>query len=619
MTNKILTIWDSKTPPPNKSSSIYYWSGYSNKNNISSIPQYLEQNSEKFRERYLRFIHEIGELTFNSKRLVDHMEINKGLSYWWMTLISEKSYLKSSSVFECLCLLALDEKLNEVMPHTLRLVTNNEKLAKAIKKCTLSKKIMFEWHQEFDAPKRNGIKDFFRKLPSNVKAIIFILMHILKRSSLASNRKKEWLSGERSIFFFSYFTHLDKFSCKRGEFLSHQWGSLPSFLKKKGAKLNFIHHFFQSPDVPNTKVGLKWINLFNKLDPSNEFHSFLDSGLSLKVIVGALYDFFKISIKMKYLRSEMMKSLNRNSYNYLWVLLENDWDSSTHGIRAIRNTLFLRLIENEIRSLPKQTSGVYLHEGQGWEIAFNHFWRKYNHGKIIGFCHSTVSYWYLMYFNHSKTFYSKSNNSMPKPDFLGVNGKAMRAIMEEAGFPSDYLIDVEAVRYLYLNKIVANKDNACANKILILGDYMPKVNNFILSLFSQLSNDFLKQYKIFFKRHPSVNPIKKELYPGLNINEIDLQLSQSLPSFSIIVSSINTASGAEAFSAGFPVITVLDENNFNSSPLRNFEKAFFVSTANELKKVIQEIFENKSKIENEDFFWLDEDLPRWKNFFLNNN
>ena len=33
----------------------------------------------------------------------------------------------------------------------------------------------------------------------------------------------------------------------------------------------------------------------------------------------------------------------------------------------------------------------------------------------IGVAHSTVAYWYLMYFNDQKTLYSDAKNAMPKP------------------------------------------------------------------------------------------------------------------------------------------------------------------------------------------------------------
>ena len=175
---------------------------------------------------------------------------------------------------------------------------------------------------------------------------------------------------------------------------------------------------------------------------------------------------------MSFLQSSMTKALHKIPYNCLWPLLEKDWNNSIHGPIAIRNTLFLRLIESAVGSLPKQPIGLYLLEGQGWERAFIHYWRKHSHSRLIGVCHATVAYWYLMYLNDQKTLNSHAKNAMPKPDIMAVNGKAMRNIMENAGYQPEDLIDVEALRYLHLNKIIKKyKSHSVAmanNKLLVL-------------------------------------------------------------------------------------------------------------------------------------------------------
>ena len=131
MNSKIITIWDKKGPSTYPSDSTIYWSGYYNKN---TIPQYLENNAQELRLIYLSFIHDLGELNISGKQLIDHLEVEDGFSLWWMTLLAEKSYLKSSRIFDSLRLLALDKKLNEIKPDIINLVSSDCVLAKAIKK-----------------------------------------------------------------------------------------------------------------------------------------------------------------------------------------------------------------------------------------------------------------------------------------------------------------------------------------------------------------------------------------------------------------------------------------------------------------------------------------------------
>ena len=326
---------------------------------------------------------------------------------------------------------------------------------------------------------------------------------------------------------------------------------------------------------------------------------------------------------MSFLKSSMTKAFHKTPYNYLWPLLEKDWNNSIHGHTAIRNTLFLRLIDSAVGSLPKQPVGLYLHEGQSWEIAFIHFWHKHGHGRLIGVSHSTVAYWYLMYFNDQKTLYSDAKNAMPKPDSIAVNGKAMRNIMENAGYQPESLINVEAIRYLHLNNLVNQYESIPKvigkNKLFIIGDIMPDVTKSMLFLLDQLDKSFLLKYDILFKRHPAVDPINKELYPNLHLQEINSHLNEILPNVDIVLSTINTAAAIESFAAGLPVITVLDNHNFNSSPLRGVKRAIFVSTSLELKKAIETLSNEFFIPKKDEYFWLDPDIPRWKSLLVDNN
>jgi surface carbohydrate biosynthesis protein (TIGR04326 family) len=236
--------------------------------------------------------------------------------------------------------------------------------------------------------------------------------------------------------------------------------------------------------------------------------------------------------------------------------------------------------------------------------------------------HSTVAYWYLMYFNDKKTLNSHAKNTIPKPDIITVNGKAMRNIMENAGYQPEALIDVEALRYLYLNKIIKKyKSHSVAmanNKLLVLGDYKPDITKSLLLLLDQLDKSLLLKYYIYFKNHPAVDPINIELYPNLCLQETNLHLSKLLPTVDVVLSSINTAAAIESFAAGLPVITVLDNNSFNVSPLRGVNGSVFVSTSLELKNALETLFNEPFVPTKNEYFWVDPELPRWQSLLIDN-
>ena len=90
-----IIIWDDKEKSAPISKYVICWNSYNNERSNQSVLDYIETNSDQLRSKFLSYIHEFGELKIFNKRLIDHLEIDNGFSFWWMTLIAEKSYLKS--------------------------------------------------------------------------------------------------------------------------------------------------------------------------------------------------------------------------------------------------------------------------------------------------------------------------------------------------------------------------------------------------------------------------------------------------------------------------------------------------------------------------------------------
>ena len=92
-------------------------------------------------------------------------------------------------------------------------------------------------------------------------------------------------------------------------------------------------------------------------------------------------------------------------------------------------------------------------ENQPWEKAFIHAWRKYGHGKLIGYCHTTVNYWHLNYFDDIKTINSFSKFSQRKPDLIAVSGMLAKKNLLQFGYKKNRILEVDSLRYSYLGKL----------------------------------------------------------------------------------------------------------------------------------------------------------------------
>jgi len=147
---------------------------------------------------------------------------------------------------------------------------------------------------------------------------------------------------------------------------------------------------------------------------------------------------------------------------------------------------------------------------------------------------------------------------------------------------------------------------------------MPQVTKSLLLLLEQIDKTLVSNYNILLKNHPAVDPIKKDLYPSLHFQEINLKLEEILPTVDMVLASINTAAAIESFAAGLPVITVLDNCNFNASPLRGESGAVFVSTSLELKNALETLSNESFVPTKNEYFWLDPEIPRWKSLLVDN-
>ena len=76
---------------------------------MHSVLKYVEAHSERLRGKYLAWIHELGEHEIDGTRVIDALILEDGFSYWWMTLLVEKSLWKSASIADAIRVLALEE------------------------------------------------------------------------------------------------------------------------------------------------------------------------------------------------------------------------------------------------------------------------------------------------------------------------------------------------------------------------------------------------------------------------------------------------------------------------------------------------------------------------------
>lgn len=612
-------IWDGEGAPPKGKWIPVLWRSFGDDDSATthSLPKIVEEQADALRERYLACIYDLGEAQIKGKRLVDHLELRPGFSYWWMTLIAEKSNAyKSPQIVNALKLLALEKLVDTHSVSMIILESGDKTLVQAFRLWCKNAGLVFEWQplQGWTEP-ASWIKRVYRSLPQPLQAVISLAHYIWQRWPLKQQNAYQNVADNTDMTFVDYLIHLDQKVLTKGRFASNFWTDLVGTLDRSGLKVNWLHHYIQHKAVSSAKQARDLIARFNQSGTGRQFHTCLDGALSISVVLAALIDYSRLvwmSLRLNKIKRQFCPTESRLDF---WPLFRQDWRKSMLGWNAIWNCLFLNLFERILIQLPHQKLGVYLQENQGWEMAFIHAWRAAGHGRLIGVPHATVRYWDLRYFYDHRSYQRTGKNDLPLPDKVALNGPAAIAAYRQGGYPADQMLEVEALRFLYLAdkppmQCVVNAPSTVSLRLLALSDYLTAVTHRQMQWLVEASPLLPSTTHYIVKAHPSC-PVKASDYPSLNLQITNLPLAKQLSECDVVYSSNITSAAVDAYCIGVPVVSMLEGEALNMSPLRGLEGVVYVTGPKELAAALR-YARDRARAVAEPYFCLDKGLPRWR-------
>jgi surface carbohydrate biosynthesis protein (TIGR04326 family) len=614
-------VIDSNTSDPIEGYSIF-WKSSSESDHSLSIPLYIGKNEDRLREKYVTFITDLGEKRHNGKSLKSYFRVKGGYNVWWMSLLVEKNLVKSPDISDCLKLFALEEIIETLAPKRLRLITTDFRLFQTVKHLAQQLKIdSFEHIGTFDFSYRYKLKTM---VPGLISGPLYILKNSIRHWSLRRLRKFKWHTGTEQLFIFSHFFNVHVKDGDNTEIYSKYWGILPELLKIKGISINFLNTFLISTEVPTMKSAVSWLTAINgSSDKNYQRHIYYYSFINFRLIFKVLLQFFIIYFRGLEL-GRMDKHFNpKQSHLNLWHILKNDWVDSMRGTVLSENLLLIALIDKAVSELQVQKLGLYLQENNGWERALVHAWERYQKSLIIGVPHTTIRYWDLRYCEDRRIF-NCTNECLPRPDFVAVNGPIAKRMLIESGYLRDELVEVEALRYLqdeYDSAVVNSRSNENKHiiKVLVCGDIdqnstteMLKCVEKAVEIWASIQHDV--KLEIVFKSHP-VTKVNLEQFALTGLTETQSNLNDILTSFDIMIGADSTSASVEAYLKGLKVVVFVYQQRLNFSPLKGVKNVSFVYNYSDLLNVLtnhEEIF-NSGDISQ--FFWTDKNLPKWNKIF----
>ena len=339
------------------------------------------------------------------------------------------------------------------------------------------------------------------------------------------------------------------------------------------------------------------------LDEKNFINNFIFFQYYKKVRV----DFKKFKKKIGFFQIDEVFKINRE-FEFFYLINKELFISSFSGHILLQNLLWIRVFDDLMSEMPKHSWGIFLYENQPWEKALITSWRKFNHGYLIGYSHTTINYWHLNYFNDPNYNLSEEFEKF-NPDFIAVSSEISKNFLLSQSINPKKILEVEALRYLWIADKKKQYNKKKKRKILFLGDYKGTINQKLIVILNQLkSNLFNSGFEITFKPHPATS-VK-------NLDKDIIQTSEDLEylvnKFEYVVSSNTTSAIIEVLSCGLKTFLFKDKNNFDLSPLKNTILDNKTNSFYTKEDLLNKIKINKNNFDSIDYYYLNKDLIRWK-------
>jgi surface carbohydrate biosynthesis protein (TIGR04326 family) len=253
-------------------------------------------------------------------------------------------------------------------------------------------------------------------------------------------------------------------------------------------------------------------------------------------------------------------------------------------------------------------------ENQPWEMAFVQLWKNHRSEPLIGVPHSSIRYWDLRYFSDPNAYHSELRTQPPIPNTVAANGLTALESLNTTGIPTKQIIEVEALAYSYLEDVQSlvseRKISNATMRLLVLGDFFPYQNVALLTMLQSSLLVTQRQISVTVKPHP-LCPIGDQDFPLLRFDIDTRPLAEQLSECDTVLATNGTSASAEAYQCGVPVITILNGETFNFSPLRGVRGAIFVDSPAHLAQALEQVAP-RDQPQRFNYFLIDKSLRRWK-------
>lgn len=601
---------------------------------IHNSAQTISDQVKELRKGICQWSAHIGDWKVSSKAVKDWLLLpGCGVSTWWFSLLSEKNTLKTDAYFRIAQTHAIDQLISNDNYDLCLLSISNRGLHNSIvstaNKNHLLAKVIPARPSLVTNRYKFPILDYIERLGWFEKCLhgIFTWFHVVLRCWIA----RKVLSGltrksksSSTLLFVSYFPALDKEASKDGMFRNKYALPLQDKLEEKKIPITWL-----LMPVPLDGYDFKdAVSLARTFATHGERLFILEEFLTIKDAVKGLFLWLRQIALSMFLFHQLKKTgLAAEPVGYTCrSIVKSLWNQSFCGPVAIVAILHALMFREVFKSIPGIVDCLYYCEMQAWEKALNAAKKDITPQiRTIGYQHSSVSRNDLNYFyGKAETASWGKPSDLPLPDILACNGRYLCDLLSESGYPN--IIETEAVRYLYLHKILSLDPIPRKGRplLLVAGPYNENEAKALTALV-YAAFPRADRFDIWFKGHPSM-PFEG-IFQGLGLDYLHAgyiiqhdNISEYLNKAWAVVVPTSTVA-MEAFGAGCEVIIPVFPDMMLMNPLSDFEDYYHhITTPQELRLVMEKISGGYYLCQKEEYqhfirrYWnINPLLPLWAN------
>ncbi len=608
----MLVVVDSGARWRGEDAQIIYWARTDVEVGEISLPIETDRRIEQIKTEYLTWVRTLGDTRIEGSALKDKIMLSGGLSLWWMTLIAEKSPMKSPAIWQVFKLRALESVAAEMGELTLTYCGANPVLAGILRRWWDVTGRSFTWSRRGRRPPVDFHVSLGRRVsrfPHRVQALLWLVHRWWTCWRPVRRRRTEPARGPTLV---TYVPNLDLDALEEGRFRSRYWEGLHDVLADRPGGVNWVWMY-----TPTKQASLRDMVRFrdrcNRAGGEDRFFM-LEEFLPRRPVWKALRRFWRLSRAGRRVAVATTRFRLGDSRIDFYPLMAHDWACSLSGIAAMEAVTHAMIFERMARRLPARPWGCYLWENQPWEQVLVAAWRRDPRARVIANEHDVLKPLNLRLFADPQTYEESGPSAPPLPQVLAVNGAHAQGHLARSGFPAKRLIPAEALRYGALAEASRKGADETGGALLVVTGYLEAETRFQLRLVvaAAARPGVLAPFRnVVIKEHPflPVEPILQRMKLDFKYQLTDWSLGDLWPTCAVAVLANSTGAVLDAAFAGIPVVVCAAYDGFDFSPLRGMGGGPKVANGRELAEALR----SPRWIEVPDeFFYLDPELTRWR-------